>query len=346
MTSQNKIGVAVVGVGRIGKTHIDSIHLNSDRAYLAAVVDANEALAKSIAEQHQTKYYTAVDATLKDPSVQAIVICLPHHLHQPTAMQAMDAGRHVLVEKPWATNLAEGKTMVAKAREKKVVLMAGQDLRFLSTFREAKQRLDQGEIGRPFNILFIMTEIFVLTPAPGKFTAPSWWQDVKKTGGMTFTMLGAHTVDIILWLLEGRKPVRVYAEAEAVNPEFTGMTEVLAVIRFDDGSIATNHLSINTRPARNECYIAGTEGSMSVTMTGAHDVKKLIGVFSSELIVNGKVVVSGDQVPHNFSLEMKEFLEAITQKREPVIKHSELLTQIALLDAAQKSAATHKPVAL
>lgn len=346
MTLKNKIGVAVIGVGRVGKTHIDSVQVNSDAAYLAAVVDANETLAKSTAEQFSTKFYTSVASALKDPAIQAVVICLPHHLHKPVALQAMTAGRHVLVEKPWATNLADGKEMLAQAREKKVTLMAGQDLRFLATMQEAKKRLIKGEIGRPFNALFIMSEIFTLTLTPGKFTAPSWWREVKKTGGLTFTMLGSHTVDIILWMFEGKKPIRVYAEAENINKEFEGMDEVLLTIRFDDGAIATNYLSINTRPAKNEYLIVGTEGRMVATLEGAHDVKKLIGVFGSELFVRDKLVVSSPQVPHNFALEMKEFLSAINEKREPMVKHAEMLTQIAILDAAQKSAATHQPVSL
>lgn len=85
---------------------------------------------------------------------------------------------------------------------------------------------------------------------------------------------------------------------------------------------------------------------MVATLEGAHDVKKLIGVFGSELFVRDKLVVSGPQVPHNFALEMKEFLSAINEKREPMVKHAEMLTQIAILDAAQKSAATHQPVSL
>lgn len=346
MTQKGKIGVAVVGVGRVGKTHIDSVLVNSDAAYLAGVVDVNESLGKSTAERFNAKFYTSVESALRDPEIHAIVICLPHHLHKPIAIQAMEAGRHVLVEKPWATNLADGKEMLVKAKAKKVVLMAGQDMRFLATMQEAKKRIMKGEIGRTFNLLFIMSDVFTITPTPGKFTAPPWWQDVKKTGGLSFTMLGSHTVDIILWMYEGKKPIRVYSEAENINRQFQGMDEVLITIRFDDGSMATNYLSINTKPAKNECLIVGTEGRILVTLEGAHDVKKLIGVFASKLFVLDEHIPLGTQETHNFALEMKEFLSAIKEKREPLVKHSELLSQLAILDAAQKSAAIHQPVSL
>jgi predicted dehydrogenase len=346
VTLKDKTGVAIIGLGRVGKTHIDAVQLNPDTARLAAVIDANESLAKSIAEEFNTKPYFSVEAALSDPDIQAIVICLPHNLHKPIALQVMEAGRHVLVEKPWATCLADGKEMLDKAREKGVVLQAGQDLRFLKTMQEAKKRITQGEIGDLFNILFVMTEIFTATPAPSKFTAPTWWQDVKKTGGLTFTMLGSHTVDIILWMYEGKKPVRVYSEAQSINPELEGMDEVLITIRFDDGSMATNYLSINTKPAKNECLIVGTEGRILIDITGGHDLKKLVGIFATELYVHENFVFGGNQKPHNFAVQMREFLQAIMQKREPAVKHSEILTQLAILDAAQKSAESHQPVLL
>ncbi len=346
VTLKEKIGVAVVGMGRVGETHIDAIELNPKIARLAAVVDADESRARHAAEKHHTKYYLGVEEALQDPDIQAMVVCLPHNLHTPVAMQIMDSGRHVLVEKPMAISLADARAMADKAREKKLVLQAGQDLRFLFSLQEAKRRVMNGDIGKVFNILFVMTEAFTLTPAPGRFTTPPWWQDVKKTGGLCFPMVGSHTVDITLWLNEGKKPVRVYSEAASVNPDLEGMDEVTITIRFDDGSMATNHLSINTLPSRNDLLIVGTEGSIQVNIAGGHDLKKLVGVFSTELYVSGKLISSGTQSPQNFAVAMKEFITAINEDRESSVKPSEILTLVSVLDAAQQSAATHQPVLL
>ena len=104
---QGKTGIAVIGLGRIGESHLDGIRQNSDKAFIAAVVDVDESRARSTAERHNTKYYLSVEDALKDPAIQAAVICLPHYLHQPVALQIMESGRHVLVEKPWTVNLVE-----------------------------------------------------------------------------------------------------------------------------------------------------------------------------------------------------------------------------------------------
>ena len=340
MTLKHKIGVAVIGLGRIGESHLDGIRQNPDAAYIAAVVDTDGSRARSTAERYQTRFYLSVAEALKDPDIQAVVVCLPHDLHKLVSCQIMETGRHVLVEKPWATNLADGNEMLDKAQEKGVVLMAGQSFRFMWAMWEAKQRVMNGEIGKPFNLVYIFAAPFT------KDTAPPWWQDVEKTGGMAFTMYGAHTVDYTLWVYEGRKPVRVYSEAGSINPDFEGMDEIIITMRFDDNSTATNILSVNTKPTKHECLIVGPKGRIDVIQRGGHVPGELVGVFSGDLLINGELVRNNSPKFHQFAAQMQEFLEAISQKREPIIKYSQMLTQLAIIDAAKRSAATHQPVLL
>jgi predicted dehydrogenase len=337
---KERIGVAVIGLGRIGESHLDGIRQNPDAAYVAAVVDIDEPRAKSTAERYQTQFYLSVEEALNDPDIQVAVVCLPHHLHKPVSCQIMETGRHVLVEKPWATNLADGKEMLDKAQEKQVVLMAGQSFRFMWAMMEAKQRVMKGEIGEPFNLVYIFAAPFT------KDTAPSWWQDVAKTGGMAFTMYGAHTIDYTLWIYESRRPVRVYAEARSINPDFEGMDEIIITIRFDDDSMATNILSVNTKPTKHECLIGGPKGRIDVVQRGGHVPGELVGVFQGDLLINGELVRSDAPKFHQFAAQMREFLKAISQQREPIVKYSQMLTQLAIIDAAKRSAATHQPVLL
>ena len=340
MTLKDKIGIAIIGLGRIGESHLDAIRLNSDAAYVAAVVDIDESRAKATAEKHQTKFYLSVEEALNDPDIQAAVVCLPHHLHKPVSCQVMENGRHVLVEKPWATSLAEGKEMLDKAREKEVVLMSGQSYRFLWAMAEAKEMVSRGEIGDPFNLCYIDGNTF------NKAIAPAWWREVRKTGGMAFTMLGAHTIDYTLWIYEERKPVRVYSEARSINTDFEGMDEIIITIRFDDDSMATSYLSLNTRPEKHECFIVGPKGIIDITYHRTNILRNLVGIFYPSLYLNGELVRRDCPEFHQFAVQMREFLEAISQKREPIVKYSTLLTQIAIIEAAQKSAATHQPVSL
>lgn len=337
---EEKIGIVVIGLGRIGESHLDGIRQNADKAVVAAVVDIDESRAKSTAEHYQTKYYYTIEEALKDPAIHAAIICLPHHLHWPAAIQVMEAGRHVLVEKPWAVNLAEGKEMLAKAEEKGVTLMSGQSFRFMWAMWEAKQRVKNGEIGEPFDLVYIFAAPFT------RDTAPLWWGDEEKTGGMAFTMYGAHTIDYTLWVYENRKPVRIYAEARSINPDFKGMDEITITMRFDDDSMATNILSVNTKPTKHECSIFGPKGRIDVIQRGGHIPGQLVGVFTGDLLVNGKLVKSNVPSFHQFAAQMKEFITAISERHQPVVTYSQMITQMAIIDAAKQSAASNKPVTL
>jgi predicted dehydrogenase len=338
MTTKPRIGVAVIGLGRVGESHLDAIRLNAEIGRIAAVVDIDKTRAISTAERYQTKYYLSVEEALKDPDIQATVVCLPHNLHQTISCQVMNAGRHVLVEKPWALNITEGKKMLATAKENEVVLMAGQSFRFIWAMYEAKKRVKNGEIGKPFNLLYVYA-----TPVSGVHSPP-WWRDANKTGALVYSLGGPHTVDYTLWIYEGRNPIRVYSEARSLNQELEGMDEIVITISFDDGSMATNCLSLNTRPMKHECMIVGSEGRIDINCSGGFD--KLIGVFSAELFLNGKLIRSDFPEFHQFAAQMKEFLDSILQKREPIVKYTELLKQQAILDAAQKSAMLNQVVKL
>ncbi len=300
------------------------------------MVDIEESLARAAAEKYHTRFYTSVEAALNDPNIQAMVVCLPHNLHKPVALKVIESGRHVLVEKPMATSLAEAKEMVEKARGKGVILMAGQCYRFMAGFQEAKRRLKK-EVGEPFN--------FVYTVACGfnRMPAPPWWQYEEKTGGLAFLIVGSHGVDMTVWMYEGKKPIRVYAEAFSRNPKFEGRDEIVIVTTFDDESMATNHLSLNTYPEIFGGYMVGPKGIMSFRHVRGVGPP---GVFSCELSINDKLVPTKELRTHNFALEMQEFAEAVIQKREPLVKNDEILTQLAIIDAAKKSARTHEAVLL
>jgi predicted dehydrogenase len=336
----DKTGIGVIGLGRIGESHLNGVKQNPELGYIAAVVDVDESRAKATAERYRTRYYLTLDEALKDPEIQAMVVCLPHHLHAPTASRIMETGRHVLVEKPWAITLAEGRELLATARRKGVTCMAGQSFRFMWAMWEARQRVARGEIGDPFDLFYIFAAPFT------KETAPPWWRDEAKTGGMAFTMYGAHTIDYTLWIYEGRKPVRVYSEARSINPDFEGMDEIVITMRFDDDSMATNLLSVNTRPTKHECLIVGPGGRLEVVQRGGHVPGQLVGIFEGDLLQNGELVKSDAPKFHQFAAQMREFLSAVREKREPVVTYTQIITQLAIIDAAKQSARTHQPVTL
>ncbi|MBC7323137.1 MAG: Gfo/Idh/MocA family oxidoreductase [Acetomicrobium sp.] len=177
-----KLGIAVVGCGRIGDTHIDAISQNSDNAYLAAVVDVIPERARSAGERYGVPFYTSLDEAMRHPEIEAVVICLPHSQHLPATAIAARAGRHVLIEKVMARNISEARKMVRVCEENGVTLMVGQSQRYFFGTQEARRR--RSEIGRVLHMVYTWTTHF------DKNNAPPWWRSVNETGGLIIPMVG------------------------------------------------------------------------------------------------------------------------------------------------------------
>ena len=328
MKKEERIGMAVIGCGRIGRTHIESIKELGDIAFLAAVVDTDKDLARQTGDKYGIKFYTSIEEALREPRIGAVVICLPHDLHTPVSMRALESGKHVLVEKPFALSVKDAERMMQAASAKNLIITAGQSFRYFSGLQEAKGRM-KSEIGEPFNLLYVLAVCFDTRKAP------PWWKSEEKTGGLVLPMLGSHTVDATLWLFEGKVPERVYAEAGSFNPNFEGLDEATILIRFNDGAMATNYLSINTRPSKQECLVVGPKGRIHFrhgdTSIG------LVGTGSIELSIGEEVVPDDPEKSNNIKQEEQNFIESILRKSEPLVKPAEILFQMKIMEAARES---------
>lgn len=145
------IKVAVIGVGSMGKNHA-RVYSELTDAQLVAVVDADEKIAHSIAYQYNTRAYSDYRMMLEQERPQAVSVVVPTALHEEVATAVLEAGVHVLVEKPIAATLVEGRNLIEKARATGMQLMVGHIVRFNPAVRALKQKLEAGELGRIFQI--------------------------------------------------------------------------------------------------------------------------------------------------------------------------------------------------
>lgn len=331
------VNIAVIGLGRISRTHIDSIlHLPED-ARFAAVVDVQESLAKAYSEEFSVPYFTSVDEALTSPEIDAVVLCLPHFLHAPITVKACNAGKHVLVEKIMANSYEEGKAMVESADKNGVNLMIGQSERWLKAVQEGHKLLPK--LGKILTLQYNRGVNINSIKNP-----PKWYDSKEQNGGLIYALLGSHTVDFTLLMVQDRKPVSVYARGAANNPRFDGHTDTTILINFDDGSYATHILSENTTITWHDVYIVGTEGTMHYNFSD--DWVGLLGSPGVNLHLNDELLMSGEQVPHAFVLQMKEFVDSIHEKRTPNVSGREILPQLKIIEAIQRSAEEHREIFL
>jgi len=338
---QKRVGLAVVGCGRVAYSHLTAIKELSDMAELVATVSRTKEHAEEAARKFGARrYYISLEEALQDSEIDAVVLCLPHHLHASISVKALEHGKHVLVEKPMANTAKEAEEMIGAAEKNGVILMSGQSRRFYNAVLESKRYLDEGKIGKLININATLFGYVDKPPTP-------WWSSAEKAGGLIIPLFGSHTIDYILWLF-GKAPSRVYAETYSNNPNWQGEDEATILMGFDDGSMASATMSWNARlvkisgmkadekilptPIYNR-YVIGTEGTM-------HLEDEL------ELSLNGEKLVSGPQKPGNFHLQMKEFVTSIIEGREPLASGKEVKKVVEVMEASQISAKEHRVVCL
>lgn len=148
---KKNINIAVIGVGSMGKNHARVLS-ELDGVNLVGVVDAHQATAEKVAQTSRTQAFTDVGTLLTTAKPQAVVICVPTSLHMQVGQQCLEAGCHVLIEKPIATTVEDGLTLQALAEKHKVQLMVGHIERFNPAVMKVKELLMQGDLGQVVSI--------------------------------------------------------------------------------------------------------------------------------------------------------------------------------------------------
>jgi len=196
--------IGVLGLGFMGSTHLRAL-ADIRQAEVAAVMDADEQRLSGDLSGIQgnlggpgqemdfsgMRRYRAPADILADPDLDAVDICLPTYLHEPLAIQALQAGKHVLVEKPMALDGAAADRMVAEAGRQKRILMTAQVLRFSPAYQALMRLVKSGKLGAVRSALFRR-----------RTAVPTWgpWEfDSAKSGGGVFDLL-IHDVDMSLLL--------------------------------------------------------------------------------------------------------------------------------------------------
>lgn len=144
----NRLRSGIIGLGFIGPAHMESLR-RTGLSDVAAIADVNVGLASQLAERyHVPKVYDDYRKLLEDSDIDIVHICAPNYLHFEIAQAALNAGKHVVCEKPLVPTLAEAKTLVSLAKEKKRVAVASFNLRFYPLVQQAREMIQSGALGR------------------------------------------------------------------------------------------------------------------------------------------------------------------------------------------------------
>lgn len=231
----NPIRLCLVGAGRAGQVHANSIVHSIPGAAVVAVVDADESTKNTTADRFAIEgRFASLEEAIDDCAFDAVVITTPTFTHRGMTILAASHGKHVFCEKPMALSLSECDDMVEVARRNGVVLQIGFMRRFDPDFEAAFARIQAGEIGKP---LIIKS----LTHGPG--LPPHWARDIRTSNGM-LAEVNSHDWDCVRWLA-GSNPARIYADVGNFKGAAKGVDTpgfydaALAQIRFESGAMAS-----------------------------------------------------------------------------------------------------------
>ncbi len=196
---RERLRVGVIGVGRFGENHVRA-YAESSLSSLLAVADVDASRARSIAARYGVpRHYSDFRELLADPQIQAVSIATPAHLHVEAAMAAAALGKHILLEKPIATSLADAQAIVAAADRNGVKLMVGHLLRFEIHYASIFSAIAGGTLGRPVAVMSRMNNPISEARYAGAVVSP-----------VLHVMI--HHIDLSLWYMD-RLPQRVFCMA-------------------------------------------------------------------------------------------------------------------------------------
>ncbi len=214
----SKLGIAIVGTGMIGAVHRRAALLAG--AVVRGVVGSSPARARDVAQAWDIpRGYRDIEEALADPQVQVVHVCTPNQLHRAMAQAALEAGKHVICEKPLATTLEDARFLAALAASSDRVATVPFVYRYHPVVREARARIAQGELGPLRLIHGSYLQDWLLDPASNN------WRVDPALGGASrvFADIGSHWCDLVEWV-SGERFVDVSAAFETVIAERAAAT--------------------------------------------------------------------------------------------------------------------------
>lgn len=331
--AMDTVGVALIGSGRMGAFHAETLALRLPQARLVAVADpARGAAERLTAALGAGRAYTDVAQIWEEPEVDAVVIATPARSHADLVVAATGAGKHVFCEKPMAVTLPEADRAIDAARAAGVTLQVGFNRRFAADWQAARALIDTGTLGTP-------RQLRSLTRDPGGFDPARVLSDT------IFLETLIHDFDTLRFLNPGAEAVDVYATADAlVEPTWRdrGLLDTSVVlVRFDNGAMAVAEASFEAAygyDVRGE--VLGSSG-----MVAMGDGRRSGMTFSGSA---GRLVetVRSDQelFPDSYVGELSAFVDAVRAGTPATVSGEDARAAVAIALAAVESVRSRRSV--
>ena len=328
----DSLKIALVGCGAIAEYHLKGLKSDVPRAKVTACVDSDIEKAKTYEELTGGRAFSSVDEALADGDFDAVDIMLPHDLHETIAIQCLNAGKHVLLEKPIAPTIEACERILNVANQSDRVFMVAENSQYWPEIVKAKQLIEDGQIGE----IITARAAFIYEFDSYWFKeARPWRYEKERTGGGITIDGGSHWIrPLRMWLGEIEEVVGTLGHP---LKQMQGESLARALFRFDSGAIAQfDAMMIDTVFAPDPWWrITGSKGE--ITIQASLDGSEL-WLWTNEHR-EGKKIFSSPGYTASFGGELADFAEAVLDRKplaaEPEFALGELRTALALYRSAE-----------
>ena len=349
MTDKPNLGI--IGLGWPGQMHAYAVR-SSGVANLCAAVDLDDERCAAFAKEHEPKSsFGDYHELLQDREVDAVIICLPNFLHFPASLAALEAGKHVLCEKPPTMSAAEMKVLRDESTKRNLVYFFGRQSRFTATMRAAKGAVEEGRLGKIYYAKATFIRSRGIPVGIG-----DWFTEKKRSGGGALIDIGIHALDSVWYLMGTPRPKAVSAQvfrnfAHLVKaPVFDVEDAAYAFIRFDNDVVVqletswAGNLTDDVPPRKYfgseliDTVVYGTKASVRLNPLTLFEDRE------GELVA--VPLEAKENEPSGFELQMRNFVAAIRGEAAPVNSADQAVALMEMLDAIYASSSLGREIPL
>ena len=333
------IGVGIIGCGKIAQVRHVPEYMENSEVCLKGFFDKNYERSTQLAERYGGRAYKTYEELLADSEIEAVSICVANSAHAEITIAALKAGKHVLCEKPMATNLQDCEAMVEVAKENGKYLMIDQNQRLAKAHVMAKQMLENGIIGKvvTFRTTFGHGGPETWSVDPGKNT---WFFDRKNAVMGAMADLGIHKTDLIQYLLS-QTVVETTAKLLTLDKrgsdgKLIGVDDnAFCIYKMSDGCVGTMTASWTYYGAEDTSTILyGTKGIMKIYDDPKHSII-VISEDGTRSEYDVEAIQTNDNQTNSGIINL--FVSSILEQREPEISGESVLTAMRAVFASIES---------
>ena len=318
--------IGIIGLGSVSPRHLDAVeHVATAR--LVAVADINEDVLARVQNKYGCKAYSDYRELLQDEEVDLVIVCLPHFLHEEVSVAALEAGKHVFVEKPMAINVEQCNRMIETADKSRQLLSVGHMHHFFPNNVEVKRMLDDKELGE---LVMVRDEGY----RPFKVEGRAQWYLDKTTQGGLWYQNGVHLIDRCCWWV-GSRVVAVKSTIGSRFYDFSADDVAMAMLHFENGVYATLiHVWWKYGATFSNTDFVCTEGMIKlggqvfVGKDGSYEPREVRDSYDA------------------FDRQLEVFIAAIEEGTRPAVTPEYARELVRVLVACEKSARTGREVVL